>query len=54
MGIAVSEAELDKLGARALVPGMPVEAVMPTEERTVLEFLTKPLTDSLTHVFREE
>jgi HlyD family secretion protein len=54
VGIAVSEQEIGKLGDRALVPGMPVEAIMPTGERTVLEFLTKPLTDNLTHVFREE
>jgi HlyD family secretion protein len=54
VGIAVSESELQQLGDRILVPGMPVEAVMPTGERTVLEFLTKPLTDNLTHVFREE
>jgi HlyD family secretion protein len=54
VGIAVTEQEIAKLGDRALVPGMPVEAIMPTGERTVLEFLTKPLTDNLTHVFREE
>jgi HlyD family secretion protein len=54
VGIAVTEKEMSKLGDRPLVPGMPVEAVMPTGERTVLEFLTKPLTDNLTHVFREE
>lgn len=54
VGVAVSEKEIAKLGDRVLVPGMPVEAIMPTGERTVLEYLTKPLTDNLTHVFREE
>jgi HlyD family secretion protein len=54
VGIAVNAKEIAKLGNRALVPGMPVEAIMPTGDRTVLEYLTKPLTDNLTHVFREE
>lgn len=54
VGISVNETELAKLGDRVLVPGMPVEAIMPTAERTVLDYLTKPLTDNLVHVFREE
>ena len=54
VGISVNETELAKLGDRVLVPGMPVEAIMPTTERTVLDYLTKPLTDNLVHVFREE
>jgi HlyD family type I secretion membrane fusion protein len=42
------------LGGRfALVPGMPVDAMLKTESRNVLSYLTKPLTDSLTKTFRE-
>jgi HlyD family secretion protein len=54
VGIAVSEAELKQLGNLMLVPGMPVEAVIPTGDRTVLEYLVKPLSDNIAHAFREE
>lgn len=47
-------AELQKLGSKELIPGMPVEGVVATEERTVLAYLTKPITDNLIYVFREE
>ncbi|MEZ5840753.1 MAG: HlyD family type I secretion periplasmic adaptor subunit [Hyphomicrobiales bacterium] len=53
-GISVSDEELASLGTRELLPGMPVEAVIPTRERTVLQYFTKPLTDSFVHAFREE
>ncbi len=36
-----------------LVPGMPVEAFIETSPRTVLSFLTKPLTDQVRKTFRE-
>ena len=36
-----------------LVPGMPVEAMMQTESRNALSYLTKPLTDSIAKTFRE-
>lgn len=36
-----------------LLPGMPVEASLQTESRNVLSYLVKPLSDSLSHVFRE-
>ncbi|MBB4065644.1 HlyD family type I secretion periplasmic adaptor subunit [Gellertiella hungarica] len=37
-----------------LVPGMPVEAFIQTEERTALSYFLKPLTDQVRHAFREE
>lgn len=40
-----AEGELEKLGANTLVPGMPVEVFIKTNERSPLEYLTKPLTD---------
>ena len=52
--VAVSEAEAARLEGKALIPGMPVEALIPTSERTVLSYLTKPLVDHLEHAFREE
>ncbi|MGH1421479.1 MAG: HlyD family type I secretion periplasmic adaptor subunit [Hyphomonas sp.] len=36
-----------------LVPGMPVDASLRTESRSVLSYLVKPLTDSMTRTFRE-
>jgi HlyD family secretion protein len=35
-----------------LVPGMPVEAFIKTEDRTILSFLTKPLFDQANRAFR--
>jgi HlyD family secretion protein len=43
---------LDELGAK-FVPGMPVEVFIVTGDRTVLSYLTKPLTDQIMHTFRE-
>lgn len=34
------------------VPGMPVEAFIKTEDRTILSFLTKPLLDQINRAFR--
>ena len=47
------EGEIDKLNDQPLLPGMPVEAYLRTEDRTPLEYLTKPLTDYLVRAFRE-
>jgi HlyD family type I secretion membrane fusion protein len=42
------------LGERfTLVPGMPVEAMLRTESRNALSYLTKPLRDSVSRTFRE-
>ncbi len=38
----------------ALVPGMPVEAFIATENRTALSYFLKPLTDQIRHAFRED
>ncbi len=54
VSISLTDEELKRLGDKSIVPGMPVEAVIPTAERTVLDYLVKPLTDNLSHVFREE
>jgi HlyD family secretion protein len=52
--ITVPVSEKLKLGGNELVPGMPVEAVMPTGSRTVLSYLLKPLTDQMEHALREQ
>jgi HlyD family secretion protein len=51
--IAISGAELARLGGLKLVPGMPVESFIQTEQRTVLSYLTKPLVDQALKAFRE-
>ena len=51
--ISVSDQEVAKLGNVRLVPGMPVEAFIRTDERTVLSYLTKPLSDQMARAFRE-
>lgn len=51
--ITLKEGELQKLGDLTLVPGMPVEAFIRTDERTPLQFLTKPFTDYFNRAFRE-
>lgn len=37
-----------------IYPGMPVEAYIATGERTFLEYLAKPITDSFSRAFRED
>ncbi|WHO74582.1 HlyD family type I secretion periplasmic adaptor subunit [Rhizobium sp. BT03] len=49
------EAEsIAKLKSIKLYPGMPAEVFIKIADRTVISYLTKPLTDQMQHVFREE
>lgn len=50
--IAMNADEVARLGGARLVPGMPVEAFIKTEDRNVLSFLVKPLMDQAARVFR--
>jgi HlyD family secretion protein len=45
---------LGRLGKHKLRPGMPAEAFIRTDERTVLSYFLKPLLDQLAHTFREQ
>jgi HlyD family secretion protein len=51
--IELNEGELAKLGEVTLIPGMPVEAFIRTDERTPVQFLTRPFTDYFNRAFRE-
>ncbi|WP_140846534.1 HlyD family type I secretion periplasmic adaptor subunit [Paracoccus sp. FO-3] len=51
--IEVGPEELAKLAGLQLVPGMPVEVFVTTEERTAFSYLAKPLTDQFNRAFRE-
>ncbi|MGI9505972.1 MAG: HlyD family type I secretion periplasmic adaptor subunit [Geminicoccaceae bacterium] len=53
--IIVPEDELSRLdNGQELRPGMPADAIIVTGERTMLEYLLKPLTRSLARSWREE
>lgn len=47
------DGEIAKLGDRVLLPGMPVEAYLRTEDRTPLAYLIQPLADYFNRAFRE-
>lgn len=52
--LEIEKEEMKKLGDLTLIPGMPAECFIQTEERTVWSYLTKPAHDSLRRAFREE
>ncbi len=52
--IVLNEGETDRLPEGAvLIPGMPVEAFIRTEDRTPIAYLVKPFTDYFAKAFRE-
>ncbi|MGL4311856.1 MAG: HlyD family type I secretion periplasmic adaptor subunit [Paracoccaceae bacterium] len=51
--ITLKEGELAKLGDLDLLPGMPVEAYIKTDDRSPMAYLIKPLADYFTKAFRE-
>nr|WP_069299039.1 HlyD family type I secretion periplasmic adaptor subunit [Neptunicoccus sediminis] len=51
--IVPNEGEMERLGDVELLPGMPVEAFIKTEERSPISYLTKPFTDYFNRAFRE-
>lgn len=52
--IVLAPGEIDRLGQDvALIPGMPVEAYIRTDERSPIQYLTKPLMDYFNRAFRE-
>ncbi|MGZ2256671.1 HlyD family type I secretion periplasmic adaptor subunit [Roseobacter sp. A03A-229] len=52
VSVLPAEGELEKLGDNTLIPGMPVEVFIKTNERSPLDYLTKPLTDYFTRSMR--
>ncbi|GAA6208963.1 HlyD family type I secretion periplasmic adaptor subunit [Cognatishimia sp. WU-CL00825] len=52
--VLMNDGELEKLPDNlVLIPGMPVESFLKTDDRTPLAYLVKPFTDYLTKAFRE-
>ena len=50
----VAKPEWDRLGQLTPLPGMPVEAFLQTGQRSVLAYLTKPMTDQIRRAFKED
>jgi HlyD family secretion protein len=51
--IDISAQEVARLGGLKLIPGMPVDAFIQTDPRTILSYLVKPLRDQIAKAFRE-
>ena len=51
--ITLNEGEVARLGDNVMLPGMPVEAYIRTEDRSPLAYLIKPLMDYFNRAFRE-
>ena len=51
--ISLTPGELDKLQGETLLPGMPVEAFIHTQDRTPMAYLLQPFTNYLGRAFRE-
>jgi len=51
--IKTTNAEVARLGEIKLVPGMPVESFIKTEDRSVMSYLVKPLQDQISRAFRQ-
>ncbi|ODN65958.1 Type I secretion system membrane fusion protein PrsE [Methylobrevis pamukkalensis] len=52
--IQITPEEIARLGDLRIVPGMPAEAFIQTNSRTILSYLVKPLEDQIERAFREE
>jgi HlyD family secretion protein len=52
--IVIAGQEVARLGELKLVPGMPVEVFIKTQDRTVISYLAKPLSDQIERAFREQ
>ena len=54
ISVDVDPSELKTLGDVKLSPGTPVEIIIPTGSRTVLEYILDPVKQSLRHGMREK
>lgn len=52
--VSVAPEELDRVRGFNPTPGMPVQIMIQTEERTFIQYLMKPVTDSMARAFREQ
>jgi len=52
--VSVSPQEMLRIDGFSPTPGMPAEILIKTQERTFLQYLTKPIVDSMSRAFRED
>jgi len=52
--IAIDEESQMSLGELNLIPGMPVEAFIKTQDRTAMSYLLKPISDQMQRAFRDD
>ncbi len=52
--VSVPPEELERVRGFTPTPGMPAQIMIQTEERTFIQYLMKPVTDSMTRAFREQ
>lgn len=52
--IEIDAQSLGELGEKRLIPGMPVEVFVTTEQRTALSYFVKPFSDQIERALREE
>lgn len=52
--VQINEQEYDKLKGLKLLPGMPAEVMINTGSRTMLNYLIQPITDVMSHSFKED
>lgn len=54
VGQADVTGDLSVLGSRGLIPGMPVDIFVQTQEQVAIAYFAKPFTDQIARAFREE
>lgn len=52
--VSIAPKELKRVPGFSPTPGMPSEIMIQTAERTFFQYITKPITDSMTRAFREQ
>ncbi len=52
--LILSPGEIDRIPDLTLLPGMPVEAFIRTQDQSPMQYLVRPLSDYFTRAFREE
>jgi HlyD family secretion protein len=51
--LTLSDEAISALADRQLLPGMPVEVFIRTQDRTPLDYLTRPMTEYFARAFRD-
>ena len=52
--IKLGSSEIRRVRNFSPTPGMPAEILITTKERTFIDYLTKPISDSMSRAFRED